>query len=148
VAGTRTQIFICARMRTLYTVAILHVREGLWGDESEFENIRGFVSENKGNVDEVIQRYDCLVDRTSVENGWSEHDCHMFVAYANDNELLVTVHFFSQSAGPQFPTFVARLGPRPPVIPAGWLRGHIADYAPNVPGHAGELRELARETFG
>ncbi len=111
------------------------------GDESEFGGVRGFVSEGNGDEREFLQRQDCLVDKSDLKNG-ADRDCHMFVAYANDNELLVTLHFFSQPVGPQFPSFAARLGARPPAMPAGWLRGHLADYSVNIPGHAGELREL------
>ena len=73
-------------------------------------------------------------------------DCHMFVAFANDRELLVTLHFFSQPVGPEFPSFGARLGAKPEAILAGWLRGHIAHYREGIPGHAGELRELTGQS--
>jgi hypothetical protein len=138
----------------LRAVAKLAFHYFLWacpsvgGNEPEFETIRQFVSENTGDVDQVMQRHDCLVDRTSVQNGGSDHDCHMIVAHANNNELIVTVHFFSQSLGPQFPTFVVRVGARPTGLPVGWLRGHIADYVSGIPGHAGELRALTREPSG
>jgi hypothetical protein len=66
----------------------------------------------------------------------------MFVAFANERELLVTIHFFSQPVGPEFPSFSARLGARPEAVPAGWMRGHIAHYSDGIPGHVGELREL------
>ena len=115
------------------------------GDESEFEGVRGFVSEGDGDESQFLQRHDCLVDRTGVKEG-ADRDCHMFVAYANDCELVVTLHLFSQPVGPQFPSFAARLGARPQTMRAGWLRGHIADYSVNVPGHAGELRELTGQS--
>lgn len=85
------------------------------------------------------------MDRTRVKEG-ADRDCHMFVAYANDCELVVTRHFFSQPVGPEFPSFAARLGARPQTMRAGWLRGHIADYSVNIPGHAGELRELTGQS--
>ena len=88
----------------------------------------------------------CLVDRTGAKDG-VHPDCHRFVAFANDRELLVTVHFFSQRAGPEFPSFSARLGAKPEAMTAGWLRGHIARYCEGNPGHAGELRELTGQ-FG
>jgi hypothetical protein len=111
------------------------------GDESEFEAVRGFVSNGTGDENEFLQRHECLVDRTGVKEGTGPN-CHMFAAYANDSEVLVTVHLFSQSAGPEFPSFGARLGDRPDAMPAGWWCGHIAQYAEGIPGHAGELREL------
>lgn len=146
----RRMRFILSR-EYLRAVAKLAFHYFLWvcpwvgGDEPEFEGIRKFISDDKGDVNEFLRRYDCLVDRTSVDDGGSDHDCHMFIAYANDDALLVTVHFFSQSAGPQFPTFAVRLGARPEGVTAGWLKGHIADYASGIPGHVGELRELTRE---
>jgi len=115
------------------------------GDESEFDGIRGFVSNGNGDEHEFLQRSECLVDRTGVKDG-APPDCHMFVAFANDGELLVTLHFFSQPAGPEFPSFSARLGAKPGAIPAGWLRGHIAHYCEGIPGHSGELRELTGQS--
>jgi len=112
------------------------------GDESEFEGIRGFVSDGNGDDHEFVQRQECLVDRTGVKDG-VDPDCHMFVAFANERELLVTLHLFSQPVGPEFPSFGARLGGRPEAMPAGWLRGHIAQYSDGIPGHVGELRELS-----
>lgn len=111
------------------------------GDEAEFEGIRRFVSDGQGDESEFLQRHECLVDRTGVKEG-AGPDCHMFVAHANDREVLVTLHFFSQPAGPEFPSFCARLGARPEAMPARWLRGHIAHYLEGIPGHVGELREL------
>lgn len=111
------------------------------GDEPEFEGIRRFVRDGDGDEHEFLQRHDCLVDRTRAKDGVGP-DCHMFVAFAKERELLVTVHLFSQPTGPEFPSFGARLGARPEAVPAGWLRGHIAQYSEGIPGHAGELREL------
>jgi hypothetical protein len=116
------------------------------GDETDFAAIREFVSADRGVVDDVLQRHDSRIDRTSPEEGGTDHDCHVLVAYANDADLLATIHFFSQSAGPQFPTFAVRLGHRPRVIRPGWLKGHIAEYCPDIPGHAGRLRELSHES--
>jgi hypothetical protein len=62
-------------------------------------------------------------------------------SFANDREPLVTLHFFSQSAGLQFPTFGVRLGARPAAMLARWLRGHIAHSCEGIHGHAGELRD-------
>lgn len=115
------------------------------GDESEFDGIRGFVSNGDRDENEFLQRHECLVDRAGVKDG-APPDCHMFVAFANDRELLVTLHFFSQPAGPEFPSFGARLGAKPEAMPAGWLRGHIAHYRQGIPGHAGELRELTGQS--
>lgn len=115
------------------------------GDESEFEGIRGFVRDGNGDGHEFLQRHECLVDRTNVKDG-ADSDCHIFVAFANDCELLVTLHLFSQPAGPEFPSFGARLGARPEAICAGWLRGHIAHYSEGILGHAGELRELSGQS--
>ena len=111
----------------LRTIAKLAFHYFLWtcpsvgDDESEFEGIRGFVSEGKGDEREFLQRYECLVDRAGGKEG-ATSDCHMFVAYANDREMLVTLHFFSQSAGPEFPSFGARLGTRPEAVARGWCR--------------------------
>jgi hypothetical protein len=85
------------------------------------------------------------VDRTGAKDG-VHPDCHMCVAFANNRELLVTLHFFSQPAGPEFPSFSARLGAKPEAMPAGWLRGHIAQYREGIAGHAGELRELTEHS--
>lgn len=115
------------------------------GDESEFDGVRGFVSNGNGDEHEFLQRHECLVDRTGVKDG-AHPDCHMFVAFANDREPLVTLHFFSQPAGPEFPSFGARLGATPGAMPAGWLRGHIAHYCAGIPDHAGELRELTGQS--
>ena len=115
------------------------------GDESEFDGIRGFVSNGNGDEHAFLQRHECLVDRAGVKDG-APPDCHMFVAFANDRELLVTLHFFSQPAGPEFPSFGARLGAKLEAMPAGWLRGHIAHYREGIPGHAGELRELTGQS--
>jgi hypothetical protein len=111
------------------------------GDESEFEAVRAFVNEGQGDEHEFLQRHDCLVDRSAAKEG-ADPDCHMFVAFANDRELVVTLHFFSQPVGPEFPSFDVRLGARPDAVPVGWCRGHIAQYSDDIPGHAGELREL------
>ncbi len=81
------------------------------------------------------------MDRTGVKDG-AHPDCHKFVAFANDRELLVTLHFFSHPAGPEFPSFGARLGAKPEAMPADWLRGHIAHYSEGIRDHASELREL------
>jgi hypothetical protein len=115
------------------------------GDESEFDGIRRFVHDGDGDEREFLQRHECLVDRSGVKAG-VDPDCHMFVAFANDRELLVTLHFFSQSAGPEFPSFCVRLGARPETLPSGWLRGHIAHYSEGIPGYAGELRELTGQS--
>jgi hypothetical protein len=131
----------------LRAVAKLAFHYFLWacpwigGDESEFDGIRGFVTDGNGDAHEFLQRHECLVDRTNVKDR-VDPDCHMFVVFANDRELLVTLHFFSQPTGPEFPSFGARLGARPDAVPVGWLRGHIAHYSDGIPGHAGELREL------
>ena len=115
------------------------------GDESEFESVRAFVSDGSGDERAFVQLHDCLVDHTGVKNG-AEPDCHLFVAFASGHELLVTLHLFSQPAGPEFPSFVARLGNRPEATPLGWLRGHIAHYSEGIPGHVGELRELTGQS--
>jgi hypothetical protein len=57
------------------------------GDESEFDRIRGFVSNGDGDEHEILQRHECLVDRSGVKDG-AHPDCHMFVAFANERELL------------------------------------------------------------
>jgi len=116
------------------------------GDESEFDGIRGFVSDGNGDANEFLQRHECLVDRANLK-GRVDPDCHMFVVFANHRELLVTLHFFSQPTGPTFPSFGVRLGARPEALSAGWLRGHIAHYSDGVPGHVGDLRELTGQ-FG
>lgn len=114
------------------------------GDEPEFDGIRGFVSDGGGDHHDFLQRRECLVDRAGVADG-AGPDCHMFCAFATEGEVLVTLHLFSQPAGPEFPSFAVRLGARPAVISATWLRGHIAHYSQGIPGHAGELRELTRQ---
>jgi hypothetical protein len=58
----------------------------------------------------------------------------------------VTLHFFSQPAEAQFPSFCVRLGIRPEPLLPGWFRGHIAHYSEGIPGHAGELRELTGQS--
>jgi hypothetical protein len=115
------------------------------GDESEFEGIRRFVRDGNGEEREFFQRHKCLVDRSGVKEG-ANPDCHMFAAFANDHELLVTLHFFSQSAGPEFPSFGVRLGTRPEPLPSRWHRGHIAQYCQDIPGHAGELRHFTGQS--
>lgn len=114
------------------------------GDEPEFGAIKGFVSDDIGDESDFVQRQDCLVDRTGATRATGA-DCHMFVVFAGNRELLATLHFFSQSVGPEFPSFSVRLAARPTLVPTDWLRGHIAQYCDGFPGHAGELRELQRQ---
>jgi hypothetical protein len=111
------------------------------GDEPQFEAVRAFVRDGEGDEREFVQRHDCLVDRSAAKEGVNP-DCHMFVVFANERELVATLHFFSQPVGTEFPSFAVRLGTRPDAVPAGWRRGHIAAYSDGITGHAGELREL------
>lgn len=93
---SREYVRAIARLAFDYFVGIC---PWIGGNESEFEGIRRFVYEGNGEEREFLQRHDCLVDRSGVKDG-ADPDCHMFVAFANDGGLLVTLHFFSQPAGP------------------------------------------------
>ena len=47
------------------------------GDESEFDGIRGFVSNGDGDEHAFLQRHECLVDRAGVKDGCSSRLPHV-----------------------------------------------------------------------
>lgn len=111
------------------------------GDEPEFSELRAFVRHGAGEPSTFLGTSTSLVERTPVEGGLGP-DCHVFTSCSLGADLVVQTHFFSQSVGPSFPTFVVRLGRRPTGLGADWHTAHAAVYEGGIAGHDGTLRDL------
>jgi hypothetical protein len=111
------------------------------GDESEFAQIKSFIRHGVGEPSQFIGVVDSLVDRIPTDQG-SGNDCHAFAALCLDAGVVVQVHFFSQTVGAEFPTFIVRLGKRPESLAENWRRIHVAAYSDGFPGHDGFIEEL------
>jgi len=116
------------------------------GNESVFADLRGFLRHGEGKVPHFVLWEESAVSRSSVADGGTDQDCHLFAWDVRPGGIIVSVHFFSQAVGPQLPTFRVRLGTAPPAgLPVGMRRGHIAFYDPQPDGHDGILREFGMQ---
>jgi len=112
------------------------------GDEPEFSNLRAYIRDGVGKPKHFLDKSDSLVSRIPAEDGVG-NDCHVFASTSLGADLVVQVHFFSQPAGPAFPTFVVRLGRRPEAMPPDWLTAHVAAYTNDIAGYDGTLRGVS-----
>jgi len=114
----------------------------LGGDEPEFANLKAFIRDGVGEPTDFIRKTDSLVDRIPTDDGSKGNNGHVFASLALDGQLIVQAHLFSLAIGPEFPTFLVRLGPRPEGFQADWQTAHVAAYRDGIAGHDGILRSF------
>lgn len=112
------------------------------GDEAEFSELRQYIRDGVGEPHHFVNVVPSTVDRLPPETAGPGQDCHVFATFFDQRFMLVQLHFFSQSVGPNFPSFVLKLGSRPSELSQDWRRVHVAAYNGGIHGHDGTLREL------